>query len=490
MRLGLSCGSSSQAPNAAPPDAAVGLPAPSSEPLRRVFGIEILASAALLILGLLFQVALRHQAQANLIDGQEREWMSSEALMQTVSIQDLRDAPAESLTHIHIQPPGFDLARAILVHLWPSLEIHAALKHVDHALYLLWSILYSLCGLLMFWWLSGLVGKTISFVASLLFLLHPAALVFATLLDTTLLSSVLVLWMYYSLWKLRRGHSSIFAVTASSVLLFFFRSFFQLPFLLVMAVSLYLLKVPWRTVVLFLLIAGGICGSYIAKQYRQFGLLTTSSFTGLNLVRSAGIMKYTWPYEVDPDGALPNTLPNVLTRKSKVDGSLNYNNLCYVEFDRQLKNEYRNYLSSTPVAVLLRAYYNNLEIYWHPSSSYLPRKHIDLLPWKSAYDWIFSGPVLIVLLSLAGVMWLAKGLRQRDHSCRVAILLPGLYVFAISILFEQGENHRFKFFLEPVFFVFIVSQFHGAVVWGCRWIVQRRSGAPMARPPGRSQLQT
>jgi hypothetical protein len=433
-----------------------------------------LAGAAILIFGLLFQVALRHQAQPYLTDGHQREWFSSETLMQTVSILDLRDSPLESLTHIHIQPPGFDLARAILVHLWPSLDIHAALKQVDDALYLVWSILYGVCGLLMFRWLSGLVGKTIALLASLLFLLHPAALVYSTLLDTTLLSSVLVLWMYYSLWKLRRGCPSIFAVTASSVLLFFFRSLFQLPFLLVMAVSLYLLKVPWRTVVLFLLITGGICGSYVAKQYGQFGLLSTSTFTGLNLVRSAGVMKYTWPYEVDPDGELPSALPRVLTRKNKLDGSLNYNRLCYVEFDRQLESEYKTYLTTAPVAVLLSAYYNNLKIYWRPSSTYSPRKHIELLPWKSVYDLIFSGPVLIVLLSLAGVIWLAQGRREKDYACRVAMLLPAFYIFAISILCEQGENHRFKFFLEPVFYVFIVWQFHDTVVRGCRWVVLRR----------------
>jgi len=393
--------------------------------------------------------------------------------MHTVSIQDLRDAPVESLNYIHIQPPGFDFVRTVLVHLWPSLDIRAALQQVDLGLYVLWAILYSLGGLLIFQWLSRLVGQETALLASLLFLLHPAAMLYSTLLDTTLLASVLILWMYYSLWKLRRGGSSIFAVTAAVLLLFFFRSLFQLPFLLVMAVSLCLLKVPWRAVVLFLLITGGICGSYVAKQYHQFGLLTTSSFTGLNLVRSAGITKYTWPYEVDPVGELSDTLPKVLTRKSKVTGTLNYNNLCYLEFDRQLKGEYRDYLSATPVPVLLRSYYNNLQIYLRPSSNYSPPKIIEGLPWKSAYDGVFSGPVLIVLLCLAGVIWLVKARREKDYACRVGILLPALYILVVSLLFEQGENHRFKFFLEPVLFVFIVAQFHDAVMRGWRRVLRR-----------------
>ena len=194
-----------------------------------------LASVAIFITSFLFLTGLQKQAQPYVIDGYRFQEWSSEAMMQTVSLQDLRDAPFETLANIHIQPPGFDLLRAIFVHLWAALDIQTALRQVDLSLYFLWSILYSLTGVIIFRWLSGLIDPITAFVASLLFLLHPAAISYATLLDTTFLSAFLILWMYYSLWKLGRNPASIFAVTVSSVLLFFFRSIFQLPFILMMA---------------------------------------------------------------------------------------------------------------------------------------------------------------------------------------------------------------------------------------------------------------
>ena len=38
------------------------------------------------------------------------------------------------------------------------------------------------------------------------------------------------------------------------------------------------------------------------------------------------------------------------------------------------------------------------------------------------------------------------------------MLLPGLFVVLVSILADKGENMRFKFFVEPVMIVFLVSQ--------------------------------
>ena len=48
-----------------------------------------------------------------------QEW-SSEALMHTVSIEDIRDTPFLTINNIHIQPPALDIIRAIFVHIWPS----------------------------------------------------------------------------------------------------------------------------------------------------------------------------------------------------------------------------------------------------------------------------------------------------------------------------------------------------------------------------------
>ena len=49
-----------------------------------------------------------------------------------------------------------------------------------------------------------------------------------------------------------------------------------------------------------------------------------------------------------------------------------------------------------------------------------------------------------------------------DYPAAVGLGLPAAFVFAVSVFGEWGENMRFKFFLEPVLFVFIVAQGYAA----------------------------
>jgi hypothetical protein len=72
---------------------------------------------------------------------------------------------------------------------------------------------------------------------------------------------------------------------------------------------------------------------------------------------------------------------------------------------------------------------------------------------------IFSAPVLPCLILFAGILWVIRRGRK-NYAAGTALLLPALYIFLFSILFEQGENMRLKFLLEPVFFVFIMSQLY------------------------------
>ena len=82
---------------------------------------------------------------------------------------------------------------------------------------------------------------------------------------------------------------------------------------------------------------------------------------------------------------------------------------------------------------------------------------VDRIPWRNLYDWIFSFPVLPGLIVFAVIVWVL-GARRSDYLAGIALGLPGLFIFLASVLFEKDDNVRFKFFLEPVFLVFIASQ--------------------------------
>ncbi len=92
--------------------------------------------------------------------------------------------------------------RAGLASLWPNVAFGELAHRVDQSLYLPWALVYGLMGWLVFKMLTELAQPvSVAVFGSVLFLLHPAAIYYATFLDGTLLTSFGFLWLYYELTK-------------------------------------------------------------------------------------------------------------------------------------------------------------------------------------------------------------------------------------------------------------------------------------------------
>ncbi|NIS82370.1 MAG: hypothetical protein GTO14_19670 [Anaerolineales bacterium] len=437
------------------------------------YKVKLFVIATLIaLLGYLFQIRLQSMMRPYARDGLYFQQWSSESMMQTVSLEDLRTSPVETLWNIHIQPPALDVIRTILVHVWPSSDPLTSVKHVDLLLYQLWSFLYGLLGSLIFLWVSQLSEMKVAFIAAIALLLHPACIFYATFLDTTLMSTLLISYVYYQLWKVKNHHDVSTATISIVVLaLLFTRSIFQWPFILLFTASLYLVGMSKRETMTFLLITVGIFGLYLGKQQYKFGLSVSSSFAGLNLTRSVGIsdeMQHYYGYldGLSDERTLDN-LPSVLTRKRKITGATNFNHVRYLELNRLLIHEFVEYVLTVPKGLLAKSYLQNFKIYFQPSSEYGIHAIVDRIPWRSFYDRIFSSPVLYIFIILVGITALISAVTQNEVAKSIGMVLPGLYVFIVSVLFEKGGNMRFKFFIEPVFFVLLIAQFHavGQRVW-------------------------
>ncbi len=410
------------------------------------------------VFGLIFLLSLERYTGHDAIDGiYFQEWSSSEDMMQTVSIVDLRNEPLQSLYYLHIQPPALDVVRATLAQLWLQADEKLLVTRVDQGLYFLWAVVYSTLVALICRWLSLLTHSGFALCASVFFLFHPALILYSTYLDGTLLCSLGILWSYYELWKLEKQRGSILPFTMSVVMLFFVRSIFQWPVVILYAVSLLFLRISVRKVIIFSVIAGTIMVSYTLKQYYLFGIPSTSSFAGLNCLRGLGdYLEYK-----DPGAPLPPiTSAKVLDRESKITGVANLNNIRYLQYYQELLRECPERLLSKPWHETVLAYLNNLAIYFLPSSRFTTAHIIvNRLPWRSLYDGLFSGSTLVILLGASITWWLARN-AKKNLRYGLGMILPASFIFLTSIVFEMGENMRFKFFLEPVFFVFIVSQFY------------------------------
>lgn len=167
---------------------------------------KCISSIIILVASFMFQVTLQSFMRPHAIDGFYFQRWSSETLMQTVSIADLQNAPIETLLNIHIQPLGLDLIRTIIVHALPKPNAQMSLvQHVDYWLYKTWAFLYGVLGSTLFLWIFEITqSKLFSIISTIIFLLHPASIFYATLLDSTLLTSVLVLIFYYFLWRKKK----------------------------------------------------------------------------------------------------------------------------------------------------------------------------------------------------------------------------------------------------------------------------------------------
>jgi hypothetical protein len=426
-----------------------------SRPFRRQWNAALVVG--LLIIGIL---QLRYRPTDR--DDPFFRTSSSEFMMQTVSIADLREQPIRSLWYLHIQPPMLDSIRAVIAQLVEARDEHQLVERVDSWLYLLWGLNYAVLGALVCLWLCYLTRPTFALVAALIFLLHPAPILYSTLLDSSLLSATGITWFYFELWKMNGGGGSVWRLSAATLVLFFTRSLFQWPFLFVASLALGMWRGPGRRMVALFTLAGLVMGLYTAKQYWLFGITYTSSFAGYNGCRSIGA-DVGWDF--GPRRMLlprfpPPSAAAVLSREKKVNGEYNFNQLRYLEISFYLMDRYLTALSEQPRQATLSAYQRNGSLYLRPSSEYGVNPILERLPWRGIYDRVFSGWTWVAAIALCGLWWLGRG-NRKTRIARVGMFLPGAYIGIASVLFESGENMRFKFFIEPVVFVLLAATCHG-----------------------------
>ena len=393
-------------------------------------------------------------------------------MMQTLPVRQLQKTPLESLWYLHKQPPAFDSLRAVIAQIYRRDDPKTLLRHVDAWLYRIWAVFFGAMAALIFIWLRRRVGTAWAFWAAVFWILHPSPICYATILDSTFVSSFGVLWFFYELWKMNKPDGSVVRLALACLFVFFTRTLFQWYFFPVLGFSLFLLDVSRKRILSFMLMVLIFAGGYIAKQYFVFGTTSTTTFAGY---QACGLIWY------EP------TMTEILGLKTKIkavypEGAVIYANAKYNtkakwEDDFVYLEIFRERLRRYPKECwegIQKSVRQNWARYWRPSFEYVEAgRHalIERLGWRKFYEFIFSGLSLVVLLGGLGFAWFfrrfkAHGFPPKGLRSAAALLLPFAYIFSISLLCnikEWGEVERVKFFLEPVFYVFIVAQIHDTV---------------------------
>jgi hypothetical protein len=390
---------------------------------------------------------------------------SSEFLMQTLPIEDLRAEPLKSLWYLHIQPPLLDGIRALLVWLSPRSDSTPVLvQRVDSTLSLFGIAIYSAIGALSCLWLNMTGPRWRGYVAAVVLFLHPAMLLYVSLLETTLATAFFSLLLCFSLWRLVLGRGGVAPLICAFLGAFLARSMFQWPTLVVVLVALLISRVRWRTTLTFAAWTIPLVFALTLKQWMLFQLPYTSSFAGMNFCRAIGGCEELTDAELVQAQAFLAHHPShdaagVLSHGKSIPHAENFNSLMQLNLSKRQLLAFRKTLKDKPLYELLTAAGNNARIYLQPSSHYASHAFLDRVAWRKAYDSFFSGATLLVSLILSAALWFWAH-RNRPEAIRAALALslPLTYIVAASILLESGENQRFKFFLEPMIVAFVISQ--------------------------------
>jgi len=410
--------------------------------------------------------------------------LSSDSMMQTLPIAGLREHPLESLYFLHMQPPLFDLIRTVTATVFVDSNItdQTALIHaVDSILQGLYLVLYAVLSAMIFLWIKLATNSSwFAGVAAFGWMIYPTPIFMSTLLDGTLLSTVLITWMILEIWLIYQGRGNVARLGVAVLLCFFARSFFQWYFLPVVMLSVVLVGMRGRRLgVLFMVIVLG-AGGYLIKQYALFGTISTSTFSGEHL---SGVL---WIPEANPAGGLVWTGKDTDAYREMIDTRKENINLNYPTEAHSYAGGYNteqqwalNFIHSEIakekcvsdrtfcLAALWTSLRQNWPEYWYVEgwgNSVLT----DRLPgwYKRSYFRLVTRYLWFLLLSISIFVILRSVQNKSGRPGWLKIfgltLVPG-FILGVCIFgnrFDWYEGGRMKFFLEPVYLVLIASQIY------------------------------
>ncbi|MDB5035740.1 MAG: hypothetical protein JWQ98_2981 [Chlorobi bacterium] len=425
----------------------------------------------------------------------------------------LRDHLLQTLFYLHEQPPLLNLLVGIILKLFPSdyaIVFNGIFIGVGLAISI---VLYKLMTHMGVGKIVALIMVLI-FMVSPASILYENLFFYDYLLAALLIASAFLLFQYLTIGRLR--YLVLFFVLLAVIVLT--RSLFHLSWLLLVMVLLMILRRDqWKKIVLAGCIPCMLAVSIYVKNLVVFGNFGGSTWFGMNMARvticqldSADRAAMVRNKELSPLSLIPpfsnlssyqrsvgtgypTGIPT-LDRPLKRDWlgcSTNFNNLAYIEISRQYGRDAQYVLTHRPgafgKAIMLSSFY-----YFYPASVHFLldsnrariswyERIFDLAIYGQLYDYqnahphqdipdshgvakIFKVGIMLVigipLLLLYGIRSIRQnfnaGLRGRALSITLAFIVGTmLWIMVVGILFECGENYRFRFMTEPYCFLLL-----------------------------------
>jgi hypothetical protein len=405
----------------------------------------------------------------NLPDGYRLQDWTSNWTMQTLGLEDMLPFGPKALWFDHVYPPLLDGIRYLLMLPETRSGLAPNAINVDFRLYALYAVCFGITNAVIYMWIRDLTRNGWwALGATAIWAISPGYITVMQLLEPSPLAVTFITSMFYLLYRFlkTRRFGYVPAFLAAVLLSSLTRNITQphvLIILLAATITFWFIasKRSLIPLILSVLLLGAMCVMPI-KQQVMFGTWDTSTYSGYH---RAGML---W---IDP-----RTVPDAAYPQHIVDSALTFSS----RFNTQetLKDNYRlteaanHFLVSQPVESVKRLA-KSLTITFpemvRPTSMYTENYFVEKIPWRGAYDWIFSSwrYGLLILLSMVLVVW-GRGWKSVGSLLRrygwflVMYALIAAPVLWSNRYFPGREDEgpiwtdaiRLKIFLEIPFWVF------------------------------------
>jgi hypothetical protein len=387
--------------------------------------------------------------------------------MQTLGLEEMAPFGPKALLYDHIYPPFLDAMRFILMLPETNAGQPPSQMSVDFRLYVVYAIFFGIINAIVYSWVRDLTKSGWwALGATFVWAISPGFLTIMMLLEPTppaLLFIVAAFYFLYRFLKTRRlGYATAFfaAVLFASVTRNLMQPhFFAAIFLALIAFWFMASKRTWWCLALNIVVVGLMLVLPI-KAHVMYDTFDTSTYGGYHRVG---------PLWIDP-----RTVAAVEYPQDIVDNALAFSSRYNTQ--ETLKDNYRlsaaadRFVVEHPLQAvqnLTRSLTITMPEIFRPTSEYTQNYLVGTLPWRAAFDWLFSGwRYTLLMLAASIIIMRSRGwVGTRRLMRRYGWFLAFFALIAIPVLWSNRyvpgkedlgpiwtESTRLKVFLEvPVF---------------------------------------
>ena len=368
-----------------------------------------------------------------------QDWTSN-WMMQTLGLEDMHPFGPQSLWYDHIYPPLEDTIRYVFSFPETSAGLAPDGLQVDFRLYVLYAVCFGIVNALIFIWVRNLTRNSWwAFATTSIWAISPGFVMTMTLLDPSPLSMVSISLTFFLLFYFLKYRYLGFATAFFAALLLAStaRSVTQPHVLLVIVVALitFWFIAKKRNRILFAINIALVALMFVIpiKQFVLYDTLDTTSFAGYH---RAGML---W---IDP-----RTVPGVETPQYIVDNALKfssrYNTQETIKDNYRLTKAANEFIVHHPIEALQRLGKSlgvTVPELLRPSSMYTQNYMVERMPWRTAFDWLFSGwRYLTILIGSAAIIVFTRGKKGTWALVKKYGWFAGFYLLIAAPIFLSNR---------------------------------------------------